>query len=518
MSDGISSCPKCKEYKWFHNPPPRNWKNHVWDEEYCLLHAPAEDKIEVSNFNFQINLYIKQLIEKKQPIELRGTIFPHKIRFSELFQEPLNGTFVDLTNSVFAEDLDCSDFIFENYFNLSFSEFQGEVNFSKAVFKKKIDLIETVFKNSVSFGEAHFQEGVLIFGAQFDKRLHFESATSPALNIIASSIEGNAYFDESKIDKLEFVNSKFYGHISLNSVRAKQMRLAKNMFDGDVEFEGIDVEKDLKFESNLCRGGVYLKNASVSGDVSFKRTKFKDYTAFERSKFMGEMSFEEAYASESVSFGNTQFGKSVDFKVFTVCRTIQLRDIEMENVYLKSAQIEAFRFTNCTWPKQDEHSCVAGHSSSSPEELSDVYRRLKKVAKLDHDELRASEWHWQEKEMTYRSSNTPRFIRIFLWAYRLFSGYGEVPNRALWWLLGLLLLPPIVFGLSTLIQTGMSWTVDWSAVGDVGRDWYNSLPLAKIMAPETHGAGKRLLYLVFQIIITLQASLFAFSLRNKLRR
>lgn len=518
MSGTIPACPKCREYKWFHNPPPRNWKGKVWDEEYCLFHAPVEDKIEVGNFNFQLNLYIKQLMGNNHPINLRGTLFPHKIRFAELFQEPLNGNWVDLTHSVFAEDLDCSNFIFENDFNLNMSEFQGEVSFSKAVFKTKMALIETVFRNNVSFAEVNFQKGLLIVGTQFDKRVHFNSANSSVLNIIASSIEGNAYFNESKVDDLEFVNSKFYGHVSLNSVRAKQMRLAKNMFDGDIECESIDVENNLKFESNLCRGGVYLKNASVGNNASFNRTKFKDYTSFERAKFMRETSFEEAYASESVYFGNTQFGKSVDFKVFTVSRTIQLSDIEMENVYLKSAQIEAFRFTNCTWPKQGDHSCVAGHSSSSPEELSDVYRRLKKVAKLDHDELRASEWHWQEKEMTYRSSNTTRFIRIFLWVYRLFSGYGEVPNRALWWLLGLLLLPPIVFGLSTIIQTGMSWTVDWTAVGDVGRDWYNSLPLAKIMAPEIHGAGKRLLYLIFQIIITLQASLFAFSLRNKLRR
>ncbi len=64
MSGMIAACPKCREYKWFYNPPLLNWKDKSKDEEYCLFHSPVENKIEISNFNFQLKLYIKQLREK----------------------------------------------------------------------------------------------------------------------------------------------------------------------------------------------------------------------------------------------------------------------------------------------------------------------------------------------------------------------------------------------------------------------------------------------------------------------
>ncbi|MDD4730854.1 MAG: pentapeptide repeat-containing protein [Desulfovibrio sp.] len=483
-----------------------------------MFHAPVEEKFDVDNFNFQLKLYIKERVTDGRLINLRGVVFPHKVRFAELFQESTNNSYVDLTHCVFTKDVDCTESVFESGFNLNGSEFQSEVNFSNAKFNNKIDFIDTVFRNNVSFGGTVFQNGLLVFRTRFDQRVHFDSVTTLGLSIIASSIGDNIYFDESKIEKLEFINSKFYGHTALNTVQSKHVNLTRNMFDGDVDCDDIKIENDFIFERNLCRGGVYLRKASVSGDASFNRTKFKDYVSFEQAKFMGNLSFEEAYSSEAISFGKTLFGKSADFKAFSIGKTIQLSGIEMENVHLKNAQIEAFRFTNCIWPKQGDHSCVAGHSSSSHDELSDVYRRLKKVAKLDHDELRASEWHWQEKEMTYQSKETSKFIRSFLCLYRLFSGYGEEPNKALCWLVVFLLLPAIVFGLWMLSQTGISCTVDWAAVGNVGKDWYNSLPLAKLKLSDTLGTGKKVVYLIFQIIIALQASLFAFSLRNKLRR
>lgn len=231
MPATIPSCPKCREFKWFHNSPPRNWKDKAREEEFCLFHAPVEDKVEISNFNFQLKLYINELIANNHPITLRGTVFPHKVRFSDLFQKPLSSVGVDLTDCVFTKEVDCSEFVFENVCNINGSDFHEDVRFDEAIFEEKMDFHEVTFKNNVSFGKAHFKRGVLIANSHFKGRFHFEDVNSPGLTMIAISVENNAYYDRSEIGKVEILNSKFHGHTSVNQGHFDSLQINKNIFD-----------------------------------------------------------------------------------------------------------------------------------------------------------------------------------------------------------------------------------------------------------------------------------------------
>ena len=49
------------------------------------------------------------------------------------------------------------------------------------------------------------------------------------------------------------------------------------------------------------------------------------------------------------------------------------------------------------------------------------------------DYERAGDFHYGEKEMRRRNKETAWGLRIFLWLYRLFSGYGERYLPPLFW-------------------------------------------------------------------------------------
>jgi hypothetical protein len=96
---------------------------------------------------------------------------------------------------------------------------------------------------------------------------------------------------------------------------------------------------------------------------------------------------------------------------------------DLKGLSLLGTPIERCHFISCLWPKNDERNVLydarmvesrgyfkisnfpsVEHWENSeevppPYYLEDLFRRLKKVARDEHDEMLASDWHYNEKEM-----------------------------------------------------------------------------------------------------------------------
>lgn len=219
------------------------------------------------------------------------------------------------------------------------------------------------------------------------------------------------------------------------------------------------------------------------------------------------------------------------------------------NVSFTSLETNIFSFTSCDWP---DRLIVETSENFDRYGCEELYRSLKQKAAAEHDQPMVSKWHYREKLMPlksmlgdagsiklvdefdepnpwapskahfwlrgfsvaqlrllnliqYAKTEAKRFdcwLRLLFaapfptqftltWWYWTLAGFGERPQRAFAWLVILPLL--------------LLWFVP--------NDWRYGLPLFKV--PEDKSS---LWAWVCQIIITLQAALFAFALRNKFRR
>ena len=160
-------------------------------------------------------------------------------------------------------------------------------------------------------------------------------------------------------------------------------------------------------------------------------------------------------------------------------------------------------------------------------EIEALYRGLKRRAKAAHDEPEVCEWHYCEKEIA-RKRGGLQWPIVFL--YWLFSGYGERPFRAGCWLVGWITVLTVlmgIWGLQPRCETGP--ILIFSSLGDLihpklwGLLFLNTLQHVLFLKDPAYEPiilmPDALVQIIFtRILIPLQFALFAFALRNKLRR
>ncbi|WP_028587310.1 hypothetical protein [Desulfocurvus vexinensis] len=159
---------------------------------------------------------------------------------------------------------------------------------------------------------------------------------------------------------------------------------------------------------------------------------------------------------------------------------------------------------------------------------------MKRKYKDEHNEYEASRWHVSEKEaqlkLLRRAEEYPRlwamlwrepgawFLFAMLWLYRQASGFGENPGRAGLVLLGLVVLPLLALGAAEVVGHFVLWSWDWGRVDAVVKDWLRFLPLTSTRGLESVPGWRHALMVLWQLLVTVQAALFAFALRNRFRR
>ena len=463
-------------------------------------------------------------------------------------------------NCKFTRSANFYEIIFNGKASFSQTHFSGEIYFNDTQFCKQIsfrksklkdaDFNNATFKEFTNFRRSNFTGSSTIKEALFYGQVSFSKA----------KFMGNISFEETMFnEKTYFTDAKFNKFVTFKNVKAEKRINFSNVIFSNSVFEYMQFNKPAFFD-----------NAKFINISSFNNAIFDDYVNFDQTIFLDRVSFKLTFFKEWSYFRKAHFGGETTFAGAISKETILLESVDLLNLKFAETNIESFKFIDCKWGDKrfaeiyDERHQTGDCNDTT---LAEIYRRLKRIARESADEEQTSHWHYREKEMTRKNLDceqlTPignilltaifvmplcvlfveikpmtifsfgvaitllctgigsaygdykrihdidkSFTKIYLNFYKCISGYGEDPVRAGIILIGLVLLPFIIkFLVSLWTTTPMDWLKEAM--------WY--MPLIKITLNDSQGYHY-LLKGLSVTLITLQAALFGFALRNKLRR
>ena len=314
-------------------------------------------------------------------------------------------------------------------------------------------------------------------------------------------------------------------------------------------------------------GRIYFLGTKFTKDVTFLGVNFNDLVDFKNSNFTGQTNFSLIKVSESINFNSTYFMQPVyflesqlkdanfsrtyfqklalfrrtglvgaNFQDCSINDVIEFDQADITKVNLLQTLLDSFHFIDCIWPKYKSVNTVydarkvgdkgyltldgiekpdALDETPAPGKLQDIFRKLKKKAKEEHDESLAGDWHYWEKYMQRRAcwqgvENSKPWQRVWwsnlgMWmllsVYNVICGYGERPGRAGLALLVLFAIPALGYMLFNIPQHPGLY-----------------IPLVKSSPVAESGFGFAFLQGLYRALMTLQAGLLALAIRNKMRR
>lgn len=472
-----------------------NWCNGLptvyTDEEghtYCEFHAPTKYKT--------LNSYsVNKLI--------------HKLALENPEQE------LDLRGAIITERLDI------NSANLS------ALKFDDAVFYQPVYFNLCHFSESISIRQATFHHNFLVMDSTFKKDLQIQNTIFKKSLALTRVTNHNAIFitDTACHDAIR-----------------------------------------IQLESNIDRLTVNVDEvAAINVHTSGAKKKINHYFIY-----VANNTQESTAETTNFKISNLQLASTLNCSIqFTDCNldkfdtghlllkeNITFNGCSFQTIALRAYDLRFIEFIGCTYPQTGKRSVISKIASNllyplTPiEQLREnehIYRRLKKQAQDEESRILASDWHYWEKYYTQQrlKEEGKKFDSFVLKLYRLASDYGENLSRASI-VLSLLLMLSIAVGLFK--YTGIFLTIpkhtaieQLSIPNGLGLftskgylalkiiwtdfDWYKALqttfdfiPLAT-KSPDTANVSLwRPVELFWQILITFQATLLGFALRNRYRR
>ncbi|BCS89948.1 hypothetical protein PSDVSF_31900 [Pseudodesulfovibrio sediminis] len=278
---------------------------------------------------------------------------------------------------------------------------------------------------------------------------------------------------------------------------------------------------------------VFLQNSTFNGAIDFIEATFKKMAYFNRAIFDGDATFIKTTFCQNADYSGTQCNTKLLFGLIKID----------ENTILKFANCrissEAITFQNCDPTCLDltqQRDLTNIHFIDSPWEKNDrikacteddrlqltrdFYQRMKAKYKAENNEYEASRWHVAEKEAQLKllgQSENVKFNWFMLWLYKQSSFFGEWPRRAFKVFLLLLFLPLLILTGIEVYQHFAWMQFDPAKVDHVIGEWLRYIPLTKAASDEPSSALRAFMFF-WQLLITVQAALFAFALRNNFRR
>jgi len=309
---------------------------------------------------------------------------------------------------------------------------------------------------------------------------------------------------EGALPRCMFHNVTFCGEVDFSHT---------NIFDSD--FTNCVFLKDALFER--CRvHSISFRYAVFFGNASFKYSKFSETPSFRCTQFGGMADFNNCDFRKGGIFRYTEFmDKANFFRCFSDEGELHFQVVDMEDVSFSCGETPMFRFQTCYWPERLHPDRTDNYM---PKALEDLYRSLKLLAAEEHNMPMVSRWHFNEKMMALEQVPKARRLFSMTWWYWLSSGFGEKPIRAFGTLLALVFIPLFILSLLSLVDTGITSSFDKQAVNAVFTDWLRCFPLSKAPKVSSIPAGRLWFYWGAQVLISIQAALFGFALRNKFRR
>ncbi|MFW5487161.1 MAG: pentapeptide repeat-containing protein [Desulfovibrio sp.] len=359
--------------------------------------------------------------------------------------------------------------------NLAGVVFPGDICFANDCPLPAISFRHASFEGETYFRDATFGGETSFTGAKFGGKTYFGYATFEEYTNF-----GNTTFEEYT----DFRNATFEGKTYFGYAK----------FGGATYFWSATFERKTYFTDATFERGTYFRNAAFEKPCTFKDIQTAPGSAFSLHN--------ATFAQGPVYFHNW---KGMDKTLLDFNGVLNVGDIHFEN---------------CQWPEEKNRIKVAVEDEDGQLQATrDFYQRMKRKYKDEHNEYEASRWHVSEKEAQLKllkQNHGSWFLIAMLWIYKYISGFGENPTRAIVVLLDFALAPFVALTLQE-VWHHFSWSLDPTKVDAVIDNWLNYIPLAKSKAGTTHGLY-RVLTLAWQLLVTIQATLFGFALRNRFRR
>ena len=449
--------------------------------DYCLFHAPAEHKgMNVEEFNSRVATYIqnetnnpKQWPKVTDPVSpwanctciLSGTIFPGSINFTNLIKGTTLFPSISFSKAIFTDTVWFSAITFQGDVGFQATSFLSDAWFNKVTFQKN-----AVFKNAKFLHWADFQYSIFKGYAFFEKTVFYNT-----VHFLNTQFHNQSSFDFAQFTKAMFIYAIFKNDISFNYTKFKE---TCTLWHAQIE------------------GSLHIKNAIFSGTSHIEIPERNCIAYFHKIHFENVLLY-------AVNFTRCNF---------ILCEWTRSWGWRWLHNWMAKRGWERHK----TWGRrillnEKECDCYA--------EVEEEYRALKQKYKNEGNEAEASEWHYSEKEMFRRKHWWRRYNPVSLTnLYKIFSGYGECPGRAAFWLLLFIALPFVLIGWDFLSPLGLSWPPDANATEAIVEPATQYLLFAKPDYVANHGFVTTWLTVITRLLVPIQAALFGLALRNKFRR
>ena len=495
------TCCKCEEFDW-EDPQERIYTDSDGND-YCLFHAPAEEKgRSVEAFNERVFARIQAVIDSKDKeiwCDLSGTIFPGDISFYEFGKEsPLPAISFEsaafsgdarFKSTAFSDEANFSSAAFSGYASLYSAAFSGNASFSSAAFSGYADFSFAAFSGKANFSSAAFSGNANFSSAAFSGKANFSyAAFSGNANFSSVAFSGNANFSSAAFsgEQAQFTSASFEKTVDFSNTQfllpasdsPNAVRFVSNSFDQAV-FSNATVDRPLLFDN--CRIG--------DGKLRFYRMDLKWCNFLET-------------GMERIEFIDSTWHAT-------------MKEQRPLGIGQKLTRLDRYKVP---WEDNPRKTHL----------VRDFYQTMKRLSKDRHNEYEASKWHVAEKDALLRlltQNGESRLHRLFLLAYKYSSGFGEMPGRA-----GVFLLLWIV---AVWLLLGLGGVTDGARViqgvelsgngvqnfGTVFKVLFKNIMLMRDIGFEpVIGFIDGLVLVLTRLVVPFQFALFAMAVRNKMRR
>ena len=542
------ACCKCDEYGW--EKPQHVVYSDMNGKEYCLFHAPAEHKeMSVKEFNARVWERVQattDLGDKNAQCNFSGTIFPGDISFVSVSSFPA----ISFQGSRFNGDATFREVGFVGCTDFSSCFFGGKTDFSSSVFGELADFSSSKFEGGANYISCEFGGAVDFSGSNYNDFADFSSGVfKKGIAFNNSKIVGNASFSSCEFgDDANFYSSVFGGDTSFREARFggsagfKDAHFSQSALFFKAQFE----ERDADFNLAHFKGQVNFCEVDFGGHAIFAGVNFNSSAAYKAVRFARDADFSATFFNGRATFSESRFeGRSI----FSIMSTSEKANLIFAGCTISPVAItfdscdptcldltrqydlEFFRFIESPWDKEGKRIKARTEDVDALlQPTRDFYQRMKSKYKAENNEYEASKWHIAEKEVQrklLRQNGESKALRIVLFLYRWSSRFGEDPVLAGGGVLGFIMITWLLLGLGGIVDgerliQGPTLPDSWESIANFGTVFMTLFKkvmlLKKVEFESQYGLIKGIVLILTRLVIPLQATLFAFALRNRFRR
>lgn len=340
--------------------------------------------------------------------------------------------------------------------------FEDGPSFQHANFGTEARFIQTIFGDNTSFGYSYLDYNPGFYESYFGENTDFSGAIfGPMASFVGSSFGHNTNFRHAVFSHSnDFSRAVFLGLTDFSFAKGHDWEKAKEI-DRQVRpyvlREGIirPTDLDIYFGRTRFEGPTFFRGVDLSTtkfvDVCLKWVSFL-LANITKTRFV-ICKWPRAHGRH-ISFDEKIFKKKLREKSIVIKHYRSSKSQKVEELKLDE-KLEGLAYTE--WPFKyflsEIHPAI---EYVQPKFIEDVSLQIKQSLEESKSNITAGDFHFAAMEMRRLGSfRDKRYIRWFtLSIYKLISGYGERPLRALF---VLTLLSTVVFPLVYKIVTNLCW-------------------------------------------------------------